>query len=462
VIAPEYHYRVDATGHIHSRIGELWVPGGSVFFDGVRRTSCLGPFDTSERDLLRVMTSIVCADRLSPRKSVRLRGAIRNFAWQRTIRLRIAVEDPQKWERASSKLADLLHFMTDDSWELTFGTAERPAQQESLPILESERPTEVALFSGGLDSVAGLFARSRANPGIFLAVSACGNEVRGRLQTAALDALRDLGVEVRSFKLTVQLQNTSRARSRIEATQRTRGLLFLAMGAATASHLSVSSFSIYETGVGCINLPMTSAQVGAQGTRAMHPRTLALFEELLVSVLDHPVRVIAPFFLHTKGELCREAGTAIARLARVTMSCDEGEGHKLNALEHCGVCTSCLFRRIAVFSCGLNPDPTKYRDLVMRRHGNFELGLFDGHASQLLLSKTFADLIAIAPDARFASQLPVESAMTRVESERQVVDMYQRYAREVIAFMENARPALNSRPKQHRKETAGDLFAAAG
>lgn len=457
----DHSYRVDAAGHIHAFVGEAWVATGSIMLDGVSRANALGPFDRCARDLLRVMGSILAADRLSPRRDG-LRRAARDLSWQRTIRLRIAVEDPSRWAGPSSRLASLLYFMTDDAWDLTFDVADRPALQEFLPIARTERPTEIALFSGGLDSVAGMFVRSRAKGGTFLAVSACGNDVRGRAQTAALQALRDLGVSAQSLKLAHQLRDTNRGRNRMEASQRSRGLLFLAMGAVTASHLSMPTFSVYETGVGAINLPMSSAQVGAQGTKAMHPRTLSLFDDLLLSVLDRPVRVVAPFFLQTKGELCREAGTAIASLAVKAMSCDEGEGHKPDAMQHCGVCTSCLFRRIGLLSAGLRPDPTPYRDLVMRRHGTFELRTFEGHAAQLRSCETFADLVAISADARFASRLPLESAMTRADSERPVVAMYQRYAQEIAAFLESACPVLTPRPRQPRKESERDLFSAVG
>ena len=457
-----YTYRVDPAGQIHSLIGEKWAATGSILLDGVRSTSALGPLARCERDLLRVMGSILAADRLSPRRGIGLRRAVRDLSWQRTIHLRVAVEDPTRWAGMSSRLASLLYFMTDDTWELSFEAADRPALQESLPHAEIERPTEIALFSGGLDSVAGTFVRSRARGGTFLAVSACGNDVRGRAQTAALQGLRGLGVNIQSLKLAHQLRDTNRSRNRMEASQRTRGLLFLAMGAVTASHLSLPTFSVYESGVGGINLPMSSARVGAQGTKAMHPRTLALFDVLLLSVLDRSVRVVAPFFLHTKGELCREAGAAIATLAGLTMSCDEGEGHKPDSMEHCGVCTSCLFRRISLFSAVLRDDPTRYRDLVMRRHDNFEVRTFEGHAAQLLACDTFADLVSISADARFASQLPLESAMTRADAERQVVDLHHRYALEIGAFLENACPVLTSRPRQPRKENERDLFAAVG
>ena len=98
----------------------------------------------------------------------------------------------------------------------------------------------------------------------------------------------------------------------------------------------------------------------------------------------------------------------------------------------------------------------------MRRHGNYELRAFEGHASQLHSCQTFADLVAISPEARFASRLPLESVMTRADSEKQVVAMYQRYAREISSFLANACPTLTSPPRQPRKKNERDLFAAVG
>lgn len=459
--ALEYRYDVDGGGHVRAPSGETWVPTGRVLLDGVRKTTWLGPFDVCERDLLRVMAAILDADRLSPRRPRCGPRLARDLSWQRTLSIRIALEDPSRWMRVEASLTRLLHFMTDDSWEVTFTEAPRPTVQQLLPRTELKSADEVALFSGGLDSVAGLYARSLAKGGEFVAVSACGNEVRGHAQAAALDELRELGVKAACLKLVHQLRATHRGRSRMEASQRSRGLLFLAMGAATASRLAKPDFSVYETGVGCINLPMCRAQVGAQGTRAMHPRTIALFNELLRSVLDRPVRAIAPFFLLTKGELCRATGSALPRLARLTMSCDEGEGHKTKAMEHCGACTSCLFRRIAIFSAA-QMDPTKYRDLAMRRHGRYEQLAFEHHARELSACRTFADLLAIDPNMRFASTLPLESPVAIAEAEAQVFAMYRRYATEIETFFEQARPTLARRPHPPRKENERDLFAAAG
>jgi hypothetical protein len=234
------------------------------------------------------------------------------------------------------------------------------------------------------------------------------------------------------------------------------------MGAAAASQLQLPTFSVYETGVGCINLPTSAAQIGAQGTRAMHPRTLVQFNQLVECVLDSPVRVVAPFFLHTKGELCRLAGSALGELARVSMSCDEGEGHKTDAMLHCGLCTSCLFRRIALRSGGLIPDPTAYRDVKTRRHGVYEINAFESHAASLSACRTFADLVDLDPDCRYATTLPMLDSEVNGAPEAAVFAMYRRYAVEIQTYFDAARPKVGNRLPQPRKERERDLFSAAG
>lgn len=461
MMALEYRYVVDGVGNIRRSSGENWIPTGKVLLDGVRKTTWLGPFDVSERDLLRVMAAILDADRLSSRRSKRGARVARDLCWQRTIRLTVAVENPSRWSAVQTHLGGLLNFMTDDEWELGFDSAPPPPIQPLLPHAELERADEIALFSGGLDSVAGLYARGRANGRSFVAVSACGNEVQGRAQASALQGLRDLGVQATCLKLVHQLRATHRARSRMESSQRSRGLLFLAMGAVTASRVAKEQFSVYETGIGCLNLPMCRAQVASQGTRAMHPRTLALFNVLLRSVLDRPVRVVTPFSLLTKGELCRLAAAELPALARRTMSCDEGEGHKPDAMQHCGVCTSCLFRRIAIFSAGQS-DPTRYRDMIMRHHGHYEQLAFERHADELLACKSFRDLVAIDPNVRFASRLPLEVPLAPADAEAEILAVYRRYASEIRTFFDRARPSLAHPPPPPRKENERDLFAAVG
>jgi 7-cyano-7-deazaguanine synthase in queuosine biosynthesis len=459
----QYAYEVDATSRILCEsTNTAWESAGSYVLDGVHSTvSWLGPFETPERDLLRVMAAILDVDRLSPRCPAGSKGIVRELYWQRHIALRVSVENPARWTAASPAVQELLHFMTDDTWELSFDRAAPVPAQQVLFTEQREPAPEVALFSGGLDSGAGMCARAKRLGGRFVAVSACGNEVRGRAQVMALERLRDVGVQANWVKLRHQLRHVHRIRTDTEISQRSRGLLFLGMGAAVASTLGLDRFHVYETGIGCLNLPISPAQVASQGTKAMHPFTLAATNDLLGMVLDRPVRAVVPFFFYTKAGLCREVGPALGRLAELTMSCDEGEGHKPNAMEHCGLCTSCLFRRIALFAAAAGPDPTRYRDIAGRRHGIYELVGFERHAADLAACQTFADLLAIDPDVRFACLAPTESVLPREAANAKVLEMYDSYRQEISSFFSRARPVLRDRPKI-RKERERDLFAAVG
>jgi hypothetical protein len=126
------------------------------------------------------------------------------------------------------------------------------------------------------------------------------------------------------------------------------------------------------------------------------------------------------------------------------------------------LCTSCIFRRIALFAAGVAEDPTRYRDVPTRRHGLYELRAFEHHADQLESCMAFDDLVQLDADARFASRAPTEPALTKDEAEGRVLAMYATYCHEISEFFARARPVLHGRPRHLRKENERDLFAATG
>jgi hypothetical protein len=193
----------------------------------------------------------------------------------------------------------------------------------------------------------------------------------------------------------------------------------------------------------------------------MHPLTLATVNELLQLVLPTNVRVVMPFFFYTKGQLCSQVGPALSGLASVSMSCDEGEGHKPESMQHCGLCTSCIFRRIAIKAARQGPDSTSYRDTPTRRHGQYDIRSFAYQASELAKCKSFEDLVALDPNVQFAVAAPIEPKLSSDEIRSRVVNMYREYSREISNFLQSSMPVL--RPREfHVKEQDRDLFSAAG
>ena len=349
-----------------------------------------------QRDLLRVAAAVAAADRLSPRQPASAKQTERQLYWQRDLRLRIAVESPERWRSAARLATDVLDYLTADRWELEFESLSRPFVQVPLAIASEETASEVALFSGGLDSAAGPLAREDGEPGL-AAVSVCGTPVRAAAQRSVIDYLRTQGLKLRWIPVEHQLRREAAWGGLKEMPQRGRGFLFLAVGAVVASILRAKRLLVYETGVGALNLRPAAGQVAAQTTRAVHPRTLLLIERLFPRILGESIPIELPFLFRTKKEVCRSLGLRLPRVASITMSCDEGEGHKAESMQHCGICTSCLFRRVALHG---TPDPTRYRSTASRSRNGYDVAVFEMLALRIQRwNHGFVDLLDADPDA---------------------------------------------------------------
>jgi len=441
----------------------------------------LEPFDQSERDLVRLAVAVLNADRQCLR---RLPGNHSEEAQEanrlRSLRLRIPMENPERWNDAMPLLVQLLRFMTDDQWVFEFTQATyTPGEQLPLFPTPVAKETELALFSGGLDSVAGLWVRHRAEDRPFIAVTAYGDNAKLARRTTAIETLHDLGVRVDLLQFQHYLrwapsggssqvstpesqlpggvlaepageqatsepvvnasQATHEGQRKEEKSQRTRGFVFFSIAAAMASVLRLSAVATYEAGVGALNMPANDAQIGAQNTRAMHPWTLSQLERLFQEVLERPIRLEAPFLRQTKGEVCRQAGTALKRLAHVAMSCDETEARKSD-LVHCGVCTSCLLRRVALRTALGDDDPTVYRDRETGTHGHYDVRAFVAQAARFKeAGGSFNRLIQLDPSIRHALRYHADRGLPRHEAERQMCELFSRQAAEAESFVASFR-----------------------
>jgi Queuosine biosynthesis protein QueC len=148
-----------------------------------------------------------------------------------------------------------------------------------------------------------------------------------------------------------------------ETSQRTRSLLFLALGAAAADVAGVSSVEIYESGVGALNLPLLAGMnVGARATRSCDLRFLDLMGTLASTGTPLPVSFDLPFMAFTKGEMIRslrEAG--LEEVATLTTSCVHYPLRELGPAKQCGVCPACIGRRQALAAAGIADPPERYR-----------------------------------------------------------------------------------------------------
>lgn len=389
-------------------------------------------------DLVELAAAIHMVDRLTRRPTSTKAGE----PWSRTIAMKIGLREPTRWSRAevAGPLHDVLSWLTDDTWDIEFVPRQAaPRNAESILYLFDQPPEgdSIALFSGGLDSVAGLAhdAAGGARP-VALAV-ASNNRMRSH-QSNALASLNADGCHaIRDLSLTL---NLSRRTAR-EDSQRSRGFVFLGLAGAAAAALGLREVRVYENGIGAINLPYTAAQTGAHGTHSMHPDTLDKMAALLTVALDTQLEIVNPSQPLTKAQMCARLPERYHPVMRASRSCDTAASTRTTGAAACGTCTSCLLRRQALFAAGLAAlDEPSYRFDVLdpatwSDQRSYELRAMVTQAARLrsALSQpsTVDALVAEFPDLALWIGRPGPKPH---QIERVAVDLLARYADEWSTF----------------------------
>jgi hypothetical protein len=341
----------------------------------------LGPMPPATVDLVRVAVAALIADRRTPRGRRGLRD----------LRLTVHVTDPPAWAAAGPATADLLGFLTGDQWtlELRPDHHQRPADPAAPPGVD-----EVLLFSGGLDSFCGaILALTAPTP-----VTGATAGARGPVFVAYRDspvvaaAQRNASSWITttlSPTFTLEPRRIAQAEPKVEPSERSRSLLFAALGIATAAGRHARRLQVPENGWTSLNPPLRANRGGWLSTRSTHPQTFALLGELL-DRLGLAVEVINPYGWRTKGELVRAAaevaGPDFPAGVAGTLSCAKLDGRLYKGGHpglNCGLCVACLVRRAAIRAAGV-PDHTEY--LADR---------LTGQSLQLLLERRHPDLTAV-------------------------------------------------------------------
>jgi 7-cyano-7-deazaguanine synthase in queuosine biosynthesis len=298
-------------------------------------------------DVVDVAAAIHFADRLS------IRGP-GNHGWARELKLRVPVRCLDQWlsARLRDALFSALSFLTQDHWQLEFCQRVNPGRssetQEHLFTGQGDEECEVCLYSGGLDSFAGLAAAvSRKPDSRFLCVSVTGNSRQRQRQREQL-ALLQRTFQTKVTHIPVEYRLVKAEQGRQERTRRTRGLLFLLIGGVAALIAGRSQLKIFENGIGAINLPFDGSQIGIDNSRSVNPITLSLVSQILTLIAAKPFSIQNECIYLTKAEMCRDNGVKKAAVGiRSTFSCD-GFPVRRRQYAQCGFCTSCVLRRQAL------------------------------------------------------------------------------------------------------------------
>jgi REase_DpnII-MboI len=138
-----------------------------------------------------------------------------------------------------------------------------------------------------------------------------------------------------------------------EATQRSRSFLFACLGAVVAGPLGASAIRFFENGVVSLNLPIADEVLRSRASRTTHPESLRLLSGLASLVLERPMGIENPYLYKTKSEIVKIVEDhGKGQLIGQSSSCAHAF-FKSKAQGHCGTCSQCIDRRIAILAAGL-------------------------------------------------------------------------------------------------------------
>jgi 7-cyano-7-deazaguanine synthase in queuosine biosynthesis len=304
-------------------------------------------------DLLEIAAYVYAADRLTSRGR---RVAVEYHAWARRFRFVIRVRDLDFWSHAEVRdaLAQALRFMTGDLsyvFEFQGGHDTEPTSLFDGPEfhIEARDPMAVVLFSGGVDSLTGVLERLCETTDFLCLVSHQSQSGTARTQNGLVNALVGrFPQRLTHYKFPCTLHD---ARAHDES-QRTRAFLYLSIAFALARAYGQRRVVVYENGVTAINLPRRQDLLNARASRTTHPKTVRLMEALLSQVEGAAFRIDTPFFWSTKTDVIARAVTLGHQpLIASSVSCGK-TFQRLDQATHCGVCSQCTDRRLALLGAG--------------------------------------------------------------------------------------------------------------
>ena len=307
-----------------------------------------------ERDLVHVAMAVYAADRLARRRHGTHEGA-------RNVRLRIQVNSPSLWTGLRDVIEETLFSLSHDRWELQFEFGQLKPIPGALFSLRDE--PAVCLYSGGLDSAAGLAGRLGHLDRQIVCVTAChqpGQRQRVQSQLERMKAVHSH--DVFSLAVRAALVRPPLLKEQ-ELSQRCRSFLFCSLGAVVASISGSHAVEVYESGVGALNLPpMAGMAVGARSTKGCHPNFLRLMSEVASSIAQRSITFELPFADSTKAEVVKNlADSRFAEISELTTSCVHFPLRERGKAKQCGVCFACIGRRQALWSAGVADPSDNYK-----------------------------------------------------------------------------------------------------
>ena len=319
-------------------------------------------------DLLHIAAHVFSADRLINRGK---RSSLSNSAWARDFDFHIPVLDLSFWNNNEIKkaISDALVFMTGDkNYNFSFGESkfghlpkdksnQMSLFNENFLNIDISQNTNIVLFSGGLDSLAGaiellntvpesklVLVSHKTNP----SVTSMQNNIVKYLQSNYPNRILHYGFDCYYRKTQSK-----------EETQRTRMFLYSSIAFAICNCIGKHYFSIYENGITSINLPIQADVFNARASRTTHPKTINLMKKIF-RFIDDKFEIHTPYYDKTKEDILTVFSAYNENnLIKSSISCSSTR-KKPNSFKHCGSCSQCIDRRLAAYASNMHEHDDEY------------------------------------------------------------------------------------------------------
>ena len=385
-------------------------------------------FPSVVADLVDLAVSTCVADWLSFKKT----------EYQRHLRVKLPLRHPEIFGNFHSveALQSILFWYTGDHWDLEFvPRIEKGRLSECQLCVSGCVPVEVALWSGGLDALAGVYNRSNEIDIETFTLFGTGSNKHtlGVQQTVYRELKKRLGARINLMQLPFYVNGAKRfpKNSRL----RSRGFTFILLGVACALLQRSQKLFTYENGIGAINLPYRSSEVGLDHSRSVHPLSLLKMGHLVSEWLGSPFSIENPFMYKTKAQMCRifERHEDL-ELVSHTVSCDSRHRQKGHETQ-CGYCSSCLLRRSSLVAAGVK-DSTRY--VVKHSRPSNASDRLHFRVMDFQVEKLRSILATENPWYNFTRAFPIiqdivdhsKGTIDQVNVMTNLMNLYQEYARE--------------------------------
>ncbi len=302
-------------------------------------------------DLLELSAYVYCVDRMVSRGQTK---AVEFQSWSRLFHFVVKVRDYDFWSRedVSRRLSSILRFMTGDlQYEFSFqpghSTPKTGLFDDSCFQLEKSSNLSIALFSGGLDSLAGTIQHLKKTGEQLCLVSHQSQTGTVRTQERLVTALQNhYPGRISHYKFRCNLTGSV---IRAEETQRSRAFLYTSIAYAIGHAYDIDRFFIYENGVTSINFPRRQDLSNARASRTTHPQTVTGLQQLFSLIRERPIMIDVPFLWKTKTDVVKLLmNSSHPMLMPSSVSCSKTY-QNLGQATHCGGCSQCVDRRFAAY-----------------------------------------------------------------------------------------------------------------